>query len=180
MDTERWTDGRGRRDAGREDGRRRQESWPAQQSGWAASVADTRANRPRPYAPCGGAHRLREPHVRWGPQAGGHEGCRAVGMAGTSMRWQTGFSGRGATCQEGQNGARRGAASKWSGTGWGLPKEGLLRLSLQEESHWPEAHRGCLRGNSRRGGSSGAEGRAAQGVRGPGTAGPQESGRHSP
>ena len=89
-----------------------------------------------------------------------------------------GFSGRGATCQEGQNGARRGAASKWSGTGWGLPKEGLLRLSLQEESHWPEAHRGCLRGNSRRGGSSGAEGRAAQGVRGPGSFWPDSQDRH--
>lgn len=58
--------------------------------------------------------------------------------------------------------------SKWSGTGvGGLPKEGLLHLSLQEESYWPEGHRGCLRGNSRRGGSSGAEGRGAQGVRGP-------------
>lgn len=51
------------------------------------------------------------------------------------MRWQTAFSGRWATCQEGQNGARSGAASKWSGTGvGGLPKEGLLHLSLQEES----------------------------------------------
>lgn len=62
-------------------------------------------------------------------------------MTGTSMRWQTGFPGRWAARQEGQNGARRGATSKWSRTeeaGSRLPEEGLLHLHLQEGSHWPE------------------------------------------
>lgn len=57
------------------------------------------------------------------------------------MRWQTGFPGRWAARQEGQNGARRGATSKWSRTeeaGSRLPEEGLLHLHLQEGSHWPE------------------------------------------
>lgn len=43
------------------------------------------------------------------------KGCRAVGMVSTSMRWQTGFQGRGAAGQEGQDGAGR-AASKWGRT----------------------------------------------------------------
>ena len=69
------------------------------------------------------------------PAPPGGQGCRAVGMTGTSMRWQTGFPGRWAARQEGQNGARRGATSQWSRAeevGSRLPKEG---------SHWPEEDR---------------------------------------
>lgn len=89
-------------------------------------------------------------------------------MAGTSMRWQTGF-GR-CHLPGGPNGGEEEGSiqREW---GWvGAAKEGLLHLSLQEERHGPEAHRGCLRGIQEEVGHQ-SRGESVQAVRGPGTAG---------
>lgn len=61
------------------------------------------------------------------------KGCRAVGMIGTSMRWQTGFQGGWAASQEGQHGESRGQRPN----GAGLRKRQKAASPLQQS--WSRA-----------------------------------------